>query len=831
MPLLNIPFFPWLLNKWRGSLRLRHTLLLSGIILLIMGLVSSIMLSEQRSTLYKAAEAKGLAFTRAFAMGGWAAIHSNLFRIQETLMEYSQDPDIRGIDVIDNNNMIVAAQNPERIGLVLDDLQWLDMKNQKREVHRYTGWKNGESLLIIVAPLIGKGEIEAWICVKFSLANVHREENLLILRMTFLTFILMAIGIVGVQWSQKQMSAILQKVINQLQKMLTKLSVSNRGHTARESGGTSDFKRDRRSQGDLEYLGQTVTKTVGLLKTQSEALHDATVLLEQKVRDRTTDLRESKQSLEKEIGERRLAQDKLERLSRQNQLILNSAGEGIYGLDLDGNVTFVNPAGAKLLGYQVGDLLGQPMHEMTHHTKPDGSAYSQLECPIHRAFRNGTSHHSDDEILWRKNGESFPIEYISTPIHEDGHIVGAVISFTDITMRKQAEAVVREGEKRLRQSQKMEAMGTLAGGIAHDFNNILTAILGYSQLAQIQLLPDHPVNRHLEEVDIAGKRAKELVEQILTFSRQTEQERKPVQLHVIVEEVLKLIRATLPSTIVVHQDLSHGQGLALADPTQMHQVLMNLCSNAEHAMRGMYGEISVTLEGVILDSDFTAKHPDLIPGPYFRLTVKDTGPGILPETLPRIFDPFFTTKEVGEGTGMGLSVVHGIITSHGGITTVESQVGQGTTFEMFLPQHDSSPSLPHESPEPAHHSGDGRILFVDDEASISKLGEYLLRHLGYHVTACTSGLKALEIFRENPNQFDVVITDQTMPNMTGDVLVTELLRIQPDIPIILCTGFSHTVTSEKAKQLGVRRFLMKPLVIHELASVLQEILTSPATSN
>ena len=785
------------------------------------------MLSEQRSTLYKTAEAKGLAFTQAFAMGGWAAIHSNLFRIQETLMEYSQDPDIRGIDVIDNDNMIVASQHSDRIGLVLDDPLWLDMKNQKREVLQYTGWENGDSQLIIVAPLIGKGEIEAWICVKFSLANVRREENQLILRMTFLTIILMTIGIVGVQWSQKQTSVILQKVINQLQKTLTKLSVSGESRTTTKPESPSKFKRVKQDQGDLEHLGQTVTETVDLLKTQSEALHDATVLLEQKVKDRTADLRESKQSLEKEIGERRLAQDKLERLSRQNQLILNSAGEGIYGLDLDGNVTFVNPAGAKLLGYQVGELLGQPMHAMTHHTKPDGSDYSQLECPIHRAFRNGISHHADNEILWRKNGESFPIECISTPIHEDGRIVGAVISFTDISMRKQAEVVVREGEMRLRQSQKMEAMGTLAGGIAHDFNNILTAILGYCQLAKIQLVPDHPVNRHLEEVGIAGQRAKELVEQILTFSRQTEQERKPVQLHVIIEEVLKLIRATLPSTIVVHQDLSNGQGLALADPTQMHQVLMNLCTNAEHAMRGMYGEISVTLEGVILDSDFTAKHPDVTPGPYFRLSVKDTGPGIHPEILPRIFDPFFTTKEVGEGTGMGLSVVHGIITGHGGITTVESHVGQGTIFEMFLPQHNSSPSPPHESSEPVHHSGDGRVLFVDDEDSISKLGEYFLRHLGYEVTACTNAVKALEIFRENPNQFDVVITDQTMPNMTGDVLVRELLHIQPDIPVILCTGFSHTITPERAKKLGIRRFLMKPLVIHELASALQEILKNP----
>ena len=795
-----------------------------------MSLVSGIMVSKQRSTLYLAAEAKTLAFAQAFAIGGWAGIHSNLFRIQEALMEYSKDPDIRAIEIIDHDNMIVASQNPNQIGRVLQDQQWLDMKSQQREVLQYTGWDYGESLLIIVAPLAGKGEIEAWIRVKFSLANIRNEENQLILHMTMLTVLLMAAGILGVQWSQKQMSSFLQNVINQLQEMINERRGSSDLHMSEHSSMASKQKEKKKILGTLEQLRETVTETVGLLKIQSEALRDSTLLLEQKVRDRTTDLTKSKHSLEKEIVERQMAQEKLERVSRQNQLILNSAGEGIYGLDLEGNVTFVNPAGAKLLGYSIKELLGQPMHETMHHTKPDGSSYPREACPIHGAFRRGISHHADDAILWRKNRESFPVEYISTPIQENGRIVGAVISFTDISMRKQAEVVVQEGEKRLRQSQKMEAIGTLAGGIAHDFNNILMAILGYCQLAQLQLIPDHPVNRHLREVLIAGQRAKELVEQILMFSRQSEHERKPVQLHVIIEEVLKLIRATLPSTIVVQQELSSGDEVALADPTQIHQVLMNLCANAEYAMRGMYGEIRVKLENTTLESTSTAKHPELTPGSYYRLTISDTGPGIPPKILPRIFDPFFTTKGVGEGTGMGLSVVHGIITSHGGAITVESHLGKGTTFEILFPQHHSLPLLKQEKQDRVSQLGAGRILFVDDEESISRLGEHLLGHLGYTVTACTSALKALETFRTAPDQFDVVITDQTMPKMNGETLVEELLRIQPKIPVILCTGFSHTMTPEKAKQMGIRRLLMKPLVIQELASALQDVLENPINS-
>ena len=340
--------FSWILHKWRGSLRLRHTILLSGSILLLMGLISTIMVAELRSALRGAAEDKAVAFTQAFALGGWAAIHENLFRIQEALLEYSRGADMRGIEVIDKSNMIIAAKTPNKIGLVLEDQLWVDMKKMNRQVIQYSTNPQGEQLLIIVAPLVGKGQIEAWIRVIFSLDHLRREETALVQRMTFLSLLLMAAGILGVQWAQKQVSGILQRVITSLQEPLKKLRVPSEIPGSKKSTSPQDPQSKILTHGDIEHLVETVTETVGLLKTQSEALHESTQLLEQKVMDRTADLTESKRSLEKEIADRRLAQTQLEQLSRQNQLILNSAGEGIYGLDLDGIVTFVNPAGATL---------------------------------------------------------------------------------------------------------------------------------------------------------------------------------------------------------------------------------------------------------------------------------------------------------------------------------------------------------------------------------------------------------------------------------------------------------------------------------------------------
>jgi two-component system cell cycle sensor histidine kinase/response regulator CckA len=399
-----------------------------------------------------------------------------------------------------------------------------------------------------------------------------------------------------------------------------------------------------------------------------------------------------------------------------------------------------------------------------------------------------------------------------------------ILSLTrNISELKKAQQEKEELEAQLRQAQKMEAIGTLAGGIAHDFNNILAAIMGYCEMAQFDLSEEHPARYNIDQALKATHRAKDLIKQILAFSRQTKHERKPLQLHLIIEEALKLIRAMLPATIEIHQDIIRESGTVLADPIQIHQVVMNLCSNAHHAMREKGGELRVSLASLEIGAAETGKYPELNPGSYLKLTVADTGHGMEPETIERIFDPYFTTKAREKGTGLGLAVVHGIIKDHGGAIYVESELDRGTVFEILLPRvaDDLAPAKDAARSFPTGHE---RILFVDDEHLLAEIGENMLKHLGYKVVARTSSVEALEKFGSDPDGFDLVISDMTMPKMDGDQLAGEIKRIRPDIPILICTGYSEYMDKGKAASTGIAGYLMKPLSIHDLAATVREIL-------
>jgi signal transduction histidine kinase/ActR/RegA family two-component response regulator len=393
----------------------------------------------------------------------------------------------------------------------------------------------------------------------------------------------------------------------------------------------------------------------------------------------------------------------------------------------------------------------------------------------------------------------------------------------DITERKIAEEEKTKLQSQLQQVQKMESMGTLAGGIAHEFNNILGIIVGNTELAMDDVPELNPARHNLEEIRTASIRARDVVKQILAFSRQTPQEMKPVRIISIIKESLKLLRSSIPTTIEIHQNISSESDTVRADPTQINQVLINLCTNAIHAMGEKGGVLEVSLENILLDAGSATHYHDLSSGKYVRLTVNDTGHGIEPKVLKRIFDPYFTTKGVGEGSGMGLSVVHGIIKSHGGSISVSSEPGKGTVFHVLFPCIEDKPE-PNVEIALEVSGGNESVLFVDDEKAMVDAIQPMLERLGYKVTARTSSIEGLEAFRANPDRFDLVITDFTMPNMTGMELAKELFKLRSDIPIILCTGYSEHINEDKAKRSGIRAFVVKPVVMDEIANTIRKVL-------
>ncbi|MDA3789232.1 MAG: ATP-binding protein, partial [Desulfobacula sp.] len=407
--------------------------------------------------------------------------------------------------------------------------------------------------------------------------------------------------------------------------------------------------------------------------------------------------------------------------------------------------------------------------------------------------------------------------FSAAPLRDQaGTILGAIETLQDITERKTTEV-------QLRQAQKMESIGTLAGGIAHDFNNILFPILGYADLLLADTPEDSPIRDSLNGIHTSALRAKDLVRQILTFSRQDTKELLLMKMQPVVKEALRLIRSTIPTTIDITLDIRADCGAIKADPTQIHQIVMNLATNAYHAMQDTGGELIVGLKEMELGA-LDLISPDMTPGNYVCLTISDTGTGMDKDVTEKIFDPFFTTKGIGKGTGMGLSVVHGIVKNMGGSIHVYSEPGKGTEFKVYFPVEKSTFEEQNIRTKEPVQGGTEQILLVDDENAIITMEEQMLEHLGYQVTSRTGSLEALEAFRANPDKFDMVITDLAMPNMSGDKLAVELIKIRPDIPILLCTGFSETMSEEKAASLGIKGFILKPIVIKDLAQKIREVM-------
>lgn len=375
----------------------------------------------------------------------------------------------------------------------------------------------------------------------------------------------------------------------------------------------------------------------------------------------------------------------------------------------------------------------------------------------------------------------------------------------------------------LADSEKYRALGQLSAGVAHDFNNILSAIIGYSELALHNRKNEKEVRRNIEQVLKAGNRAEELVQQILAFGRQSREEKIPIPCARIAEECMLLLRATIPSTTHIHHDISPGSCKISADPTKIHQVLINLCTNAQHAIGDKEGLIQIKMSPFDLKEEDTFSYPGLEPGPYVKIRVSDNGCGMDQDTMDQIFEPYFTTREKGVGTGLGLAVVHSIVKSHNGHISVESDPGKGTVFEILLPRIIGEIEQEEESGKPLPR-GSEKILFIDDEDILVELGGRMLSYLGYQATTCKRPLEALEIFRARPDAFDLVITDMTMPGITGDRLAAEIIKIRRNTPVILCTGFNERITENEAKEIGVKAFLTKPVTMRDLANVIREVL-------
>jgi PAS domain S-box-containing protein len=484
--------------------------------------------------------------------------------------------------------------------------------------------------------------------------------------------------------------------------------------------------------------------------------------------------------------------------------------------NLDGKYIYVNQAFSRFTGKPAGDPIGSRDDQVW-----EAETARLLQANDQNVLESKTAQ-SKMETVRLPDQQERHLLTARFPIFQDNELVSLGGISIDITQRTQAQQQRRQLELQLQQAQKMEALGTLAGGIAHDFNNILAAIIGYSEIAVAESEKDSTTQGYLKRVLEAGERARALVKQILAFSRQGGIEPKPVQVKLIVKEVLNLLRASLPATIEIEQKIE-SDAMVMADPTQIHQVMMNLTTNAGYAMSEKGGRLTVALAQMELDRSFTDQYTDIEPGPYLKLTVSDTGSGIAPEHLNRVFDPFFTTKPKGEGTGMGLAVVHGIVSRLNGAIRVTSTPGVRTCFELFLPVIED-PRILDRAPVEALPVGKERILFVDDEVFQTDMLKQMLGLLGYEVTVCNQGPAALDLFNQDPHAFDLVITDMIMPELTGDQLAVRMLEKRPDLPIILATGYSARITEAKAKALGIRAYALKPLVMEKLAGMIRAVI-------
>jgi PAS domain S-box-containing protein len=528
----------------------------------------------------------------------------------------------------------------------------------------------------------------------------------------------------------------------------------------------------------------------------------------------------------RDVTERLRAEEALERLSHQNKLILDSAAEGIYGVDTSGRCTFANPAAARMLGWEVSDLIGRSSHELVRHGRLTSDVNPDDNCTICSAVRKGAVQHGSNEVFIRKDGSTFPIDFVSAPIREQGRLTGAVVVFRDISERQRAEEERRQLEVRMQQAQKLDSLGMLAGGLAHDFNNLLLSVLCNASVAMERAPANSDLRGHLEKIIKSGQRASELTRQMLAYSGQAAYDVHPLALSELVEEIADLMRAALPKTVNLQLELANDLPMIQADGSQLQQVIMNLLLNAAEAIGHQPGTVVARTElrprlANELDAAFIG-HP-LTPGQYVCLEVADTGCGMSTDTLARIFDPFFSTK--AKGRGLGLSALLGIVRSHHGAVRVTSTVGRGTTFTILFPPAVGTIRRPVSRLQCTTLPVSSTVLVVDDEEDIREVVQTILESRGARVLTASDGVSGIELFRRHADEINVVLLDMTMPGMGGETVLQRILDIRPDARVILSSGYSEQEALAHLDGHRMAGFVPKPYTAQALIDSIGSALT------